>query len=309
MALHPQAIAAAQVFAKAWPQPMETMDPAVARAHFEAIPTSAGPPVESVRDVTIVSKDGPIPLRVYTPHGPGPFGALVYFHGGGWVVGSIANADGTVRQIVNRAKCVVVSVGDRLAPEHKCPTAVDDCYSAMAWTALHAGALKVRPDALAVGGASSGGNLAAAVALMSRDKGGPRLVHQSLIYPVIERRFTTRSYIENAQGPFLTRSMMEWYWSLYLRDAKDALDPYASPIHAPSLRDLPPAFVATAEHDPLRDEGRAYAQALQEAGVPVTYKDYPGMIHGFFNMWKSIDSGTEAIEDLCDALQRAFGVA
>jgi acetyl esterase len=294
------------MFTSMWPCPMERMEPAIARAHFDSIPAAKGPLVEKVQDTVVAAEGRAIPIRIYTPKGQSPFGALIYFHGGGWVVGSIENADGTARHLACGAGSVVISVGYRLAPEHKFPAAVEDGYAAACWTAAHAKNIDVNPDKIAIGGASAGGNLAAAIALVARDRGAPYFVHQSLIYPIIERNFETRSYAENAHGPFLTRAMMEWYWKLYVSNESDAQNPYAAPILAADLRGLPPAFIITAEYDPLRDEGRAYADRLREAEVPVVYANYEGMIHGFFNMWSSVEHGRVAIAEVCRELRKVF---
>jgi acetyl esterase len=247
-----------------------------------------------------------MPVRLYTPPGRGPFPVLVYFHGGGWVIGNIAAYDPTCRALTNAAGCVVVSVEYRLAPEHKFPAAPEDCYAALQWVATNAAAINGEPARLAIGGDSAGGNLTAVVAQMARDRGGPPLVYQVLVYPVTDYNYNTASYRENADGYLLTRDAMGWFWNHYLRSQADGSNPLASPLRAPNLRGLPPALVLTAEFDPLRDEGEAYAARLQETGVPVTLKRYDGMIHGFFSLGTVLDQGKQAMADAAAALRGAF---
>ena len=295
MPIDPQAQAAEDAWDALGIPPLETLPPAEARARFEALPALEGPPVGRVEDRMAQGSDGDVPVRVYWPEGEGPRPAFMYFHGGGWVVGSVANQDGTVRHLVRESGCVGISVEYRMAPEHRFPTAAEDCYTATKWAADNAAALGIRPGRFAVLGVSSGGNLAAAVALMARDRAAPDLALQTLVVPVLARDFTTPSYLEKADGPGLTRRRMQWYWDLYLRDEADAANPYAAPAAAESLAGLPPALVLTAEYDVLRDEGRQYAKRLQEAGVPTTHLDYAGMTHLFFNRWNAIDRARETI--------------
>ena len=295
MPIDPQAQAAEDAWDTLGIPPLETLPPAEARARFEALPALEGPPVGRVQDREAAGTDATVPIRIYWPEGEGPWGAFMYFHGGGWVVGSVANQDGTVRRLVRESGCVGVSVEYRLAPEHRFPAAAEDCYAATKWVADNAAALGARPGKLAVVGVSSGGNLAAAVALMARDRAAPDLAQQTLVVPVLARDFSTASYTEKAEGPGLTSRRMQWYWDLYLRDESDAANPYAAPGAADSLASLPPSLVLTAEYDVLRDEGRRYAERLQAAGVPTTHRDYPGMTHLFFNRWNAIDRAREAI--------------
>ena len=295
MPIDPQAQAAEDAWDALGIPPLETLPPAEARARFEALPALEGPPVGRVEDRMAPGPDGDVPVRVYWPEGEGPHPAFMYFHGGGWVVGSVANQDGTVRHLVRESGCVGISVEYRMAPEHRFPAAAEDCYTATKWAADNAAALGVLPGKLAVLGVSSGGNLAAAVALMARDRAAPSLALQTLVVPVLARDFTTASYREKADGPGLTRRRMQWYWDLYLLDDADATNPYAAPAAAESLAGLPPALVLTAEYDVLRDEGRQYAERLQATGVPTTHLDYAGMTHLFFNRWNAIDRAREAI--------------
>lgn len=287
--------------------PMETLPPEEARVWANFSPL-AGPPekVESVINRSIDGPDGEIPVRIYIPNGEGPFPALVFYHGGGWVIGDLDTVDVPCRRIANQTSCVVISVDYRLAPEHKFPAAIEDAYAAAKWVADHADSIQVDPNRIAVGGDSAGGNLATVVALMARDKGGPSFVQQILLYPVTNHSFDTNSYEENADGYFLTKATMMWFWNHYLRNEQDGKNPYASPLLADDLSGLPPALIITAGFDPLRDEGEAYAERLKSAGVPVETTRYESMIHGFFWMPGAIEQGKKAIDQVASTLKRAF---
>jgi acetyl esterase len=267
------------------------------------------PEVAAVKDLEVPGPAGAIPVRVYRPSHDEGLPLLVYLHGGGWTICSIETHDATCRQLANGAGCVVVSVEYRLAPEHRFPAAPEDCYAALEWTARNAGSLGGDAERLAVGGDSAGGNLSAAVSLMARDRRGPRLCHQLLVYPVTDHAFDTDSYRENAEGPLLTRDTMRAFWSHYLGSEQDGRHPYASPLRAADLAGLPPAHVITAEYDPLRDEGEAYAARLAAAGVPVVQRRYDGMIHGFFGFSELIDRARDAVADAVRELQRGFAGA
>jgi acetyl esterase len=306
MPLDPQAKAVMdQVAALGFPA-AHTVSPQQARANAQARPRAAGPEVARVENRTIPGPDSQLPVRIYTPSGTGPFPALVWFHGGGWVVGDLESADATARHLMLGAGCVVVSVDYRLAPEAKFPGPAEDCYAATLWVAEYAAEINVSAINLAVGGDSAGGNLAAAVCLMAKDRGGPSLGMQLLVYPVTARDFQTGSYVDNAEGYNLTRDTMVWYWEQYLANDTDGTNAYAAPQQAQDLRGLPPAVVITAEYDPLRDEGEAYAHRLQAVGVPTTCTRYPGMIHGFFGMSAVVDKGKDAIAQASAALNAAF---
>jgi acetyl esterase len=250
-----------------------------------------------------------IPVRIYVPRGNLPMPGLVDFPGGGWARGSLDTHDPLCRSLANAGGCVVVSVDYRMAPEHTFPAAIDDAVAATRWVADNAPQLGIDPRQLAVGGDSAGGNLAAAVTLVLRDEGGPALVHQLLFYPATDHNFDTPSYLDNAEGYMLTRSAMRFYWQLYLRDESDADDQRASPLRARDFANLPPALVITAEFDPLRDEGRAYADRLHGAGTPVVYREYPGMVHGFATSAGVLDAGKQAVQDAAAALRDAFRAA
>ena len=306
MLLHPQAQAVIdQVNALGLPA-NHTVSPEEARANGRARPRPAGPEVAGVQDRTIPGPDGAVPVRIYTPNGEGPFPILVWYHGGGWVVGDLDTADPSARHLCSGAACVVVSVDYRLSPETKFPGPAEDCYSATIWAVENAASLNADPSKLAVGGDSAGGNLAAAISLMAADRNGPDIALQLLVYPVTERNFETTSYIDNAEGYMLSQDGMRWYWDLYLASDADAANPYAAPMQAQSLAGQPPALVITAEFDPLRDEGEAYGKRLQEAGVETTITRYDGMIHGFFAMVGVIDRGGESMAEAQNALKAAF---
>ncbi len=279
-------------------------DPSEARAFFAQmnIP-DASVALARTEDLAIPGPTGEIPVRLYAPEADGPLPVLVYFHGGGFVIGDLDTHDGTCRELARGAECMVVSVDYRLAPEHPFPAAPEDCYAATTWLSEHAADWGGDPARLAVGGDSAGGNLAAVVALMARNRGGPALRHQLLIYPVTDCGFATASYRENADGYMLTRPLMEWFWNHYLADPDAGSNELASPLRAPNLADLPEATVITAEFDPLRDEGEAYAQRLSEAGVKTQLTRYDGVFHGFFGMGAAIDKATQAVDEACAALR------
>ena len=265
-----------------------------------------GPEVAQVRDRVVPGPHGEFPVRVFTPEGTGPFPVYVHFHGGGWCTGNIAMTEGECRHVARDVGCVVVSVDYHLAPEHKFPIPLEDCYAATAWVVEHAVELDIDSERVAVGGGSAGGNLAAAVALMARDCGGPKLLLQVLDVPVTDSRMKTPSMEENAQGYLLTKEAMQQFWDYFLRGPDDARNPYASPAFAEDLSGLPPALVLTAEYDPLRDEGEEYGRRLQAAGVPATVSRYDGMIHGFTFFTKVLPAAREGRTEVIAALRRAF---
>lgn len=307
MSLDPQTQALLDQIAALDAPPLNTMSPAEARQAAKAMDLNGpGEPVAQVENRVIPGPAGELPVRLYAPAGSGPFPALVFFHGGGWVIGDLDTQDRGCRALTNRAGCVVCSVDYRLAPEHKFPAAPEDCYAATQWVAAQAASLKVDPARIAVGGDSAGGNLAAVVALMARDRNGPPLCFQLLIYPATDAACDTVSYRVNADGYLLTKEMMLWFWKHYVRSDRDRHEALASPLRATSVAGLPPALVLTAEFDPLRDEGEAYAARLRDAGVPVQLSRYAGMIHGFFGWALLIDRANDAIEESAAALRAAF---
>jgi acetyl esterase len=289
--------------------PIESMDPPAARALMEGLREIAPPgdDVAHVEDRDIPGPAGAIPVRVYRPAGTAPLPVLVYFHGGGWVIGSLDSHDPVCRALANAVPAVVVSVGYRLAPEHRFPAAVDDCVAATRWAAANATSLGGDPTRLAIGGDSAGGNLAAVVALVAREQDGPRIRHQMLVYPVTDPAMDTASYRENAHGFFLTEPLMRWFWGHYLDGTPGRADWRAAPLHAKDLRGLPPAYVLTVDNDPLRDEGEAYAKRLADAGVPVVQRRWTGLIHGFFGLPGILPQGRAAIDEAAGQLRAALG--
>lgn len=272
--------------APAW----ETLSAEEARRQMQASIATLGPmePVARVADLTVEGPLGEIPLRVYDPLGSGALPVIVFFHGGGWVVGGIDSHEGYCRQLAVSAQMTVVSVDYRLAPEHRYPAAAEDAYAATKWIAEHGDAVGADTSRLVVAGDSAGGNLAAVVALMARDRGGPPIKLQLLIYPIVDHNFDTDSYLRNMVGYHLTRDTMMWFWDQYVPEPTQRDEPYASPLRAADLAGLPPALVVTAEYDPLLDEGEAYARRLEAAGTQVQLKRYAGAIHGFVrrtNLW------------------------
>lgn len=306
MPLDPQAQQVIEQLAALGFPPVHTVSPEQARSNARMRPRAAGPEVARVENRRIPGPACDIPVRLYTPAGAGPFPILVWFHGGGWVVGDLDMADPTARHLSVGAGCVVMSVDYRLAPETKFPGPADDCYAATQWAAKHAAQINGDSDRLAVGGDSAGGNLAAVVSLMARDRRGPALAFQLLVYPVTQCDYTTSSYQSYADGYLLSRDSMQWYWDHYLRHPADARNPYAAPLLTQNLGGLPPALVITAECDPLCDEGAAYARRLQEAGVPTTYSCYDGMMHGFFGMPAGLDKAQRAVAEASTALRGVF---
>jgi acetyl esterase len=303
--LDPQAEALLNQLAEAGGPPPETVSVEDNRALIAAIAELSGPveDVARVEDVAVPGPGGDIPVRVYVPEGPGPFPTVVFFHGGGWVIGNVETHDVPVRRLANLVPAVVVSVDYRLAPEHPFPAAPEDCYAATAWAAATIGQYGGDGSRLAVAGDSAGGNLAAVVSQMARDRGGPAIAFQLLVYPAVNARMTHASITENGDGYLLTKGFMEWFYGHYLTKESDADDPLASPLMASSLEGLPPALVLTAEFDPLRDEGEAYAAALAAAGGSATAKRYDGMIHGFIQLGGVIDRTDELMDDCAAALR------
>ena len=300
MPIDPTAAALIEVLEQHFPRIERGVTSAAdARAVAKQLPRPAEvEAVASVEDRTVPGPAGDVPVRVYRPSDDGAARpGVVYFHGGGFVICDLDTHDGACRRMANAVDAVVVSVDYRLAPEHRWPAAADDAYAATVWVAEHADELGVDPGRLAVAGDSAGGNLTAVVAQMARDRGGPPLAFQLLVYPVIDLSATRSehpSQTENATGYFLTVGQMEWYREQYLARDTDGEEPYASPIKAGSFAGLPSACVVTAEMDPLRDEGEAYGQALHDAGVPVEIHRARGMFHGFFNMDAVLDGSKDA---------------
>ncbi len=314
MSLDPQAKTFLDALAAEGAPPRETQTVAEARRQsLEQSAQRAGPPqpVARVENRTIPGTAGAIRIRVYWPAGTtagaGPLPTLVYFHGGGWVVGSLDSHDVLCRALANGAGAVAVSVDYRLAPEYRFPAAAEDAYAATAWVAAHGAELGADGGRLAVVGDSAGGNLATVTCLLARERGGPHIRFQALIYPVTDHYDPGQlSYFTNGTDYNLTRDGMIWFWDHYVPDRVEASNPLASPLRAPNLEGLPPALVITAGYDPLRDEGEAYAERLRTAGVPVTLHRYDGMIHGFANMAGVLDAGRRVQEEVGAALRSAL---
>jgi len=308
--LHPQIQRVLQVMAEANLKPIEAMTPAEARAQMEATAQSrkAEPlPVVRVEERMVPGPAGGIRLRLYWPNAAAPAPAIVYYHGGGHVIGSLDTHDLIARNLCAGTEALVASVDYRMGPEHKFPAAVEDSFAALKWVHAHANELGADPDRIGVHGDSAGANLAAVVALMARDAGTPNLRLQSLVYPVADYGLTGDSYEKFAEGyGLLTRQAMVWFRNHYLRSPRDAEDWRASPIRVATLAGVAPAIVVTAECDVLHDDGERYAEALRRAGVPVEYKEYPGMIHAFFGMVPVVDDAMNAQRAVWAAFKRVF---
>ena len=311
MALDPQAANVIDLIVKSGRPPYHQLTPKDARQMFHETRPASTPPAPQIGAVRDVLTEGAqaIPLRVYRPPGVSDsrrLPVLVYFHGGGWVIGDLETHDVLCRQLTAEAGVSVIAVDYRLAPEHKFPAAADDAWAATRWIAAHAAELGVDADRLAVGGDSAGGNLAAVVALLAREAGGPRIALQILLYPVTDLVSESQSYADLADGYMLTRDSMRWFRAQYLAKEQDAADWRVSPLRAPSLAGLPPALVVTAGYDPLRDEGEAYARRLREAGVSVDAVSFGGMIHGFVPMGRLIDTAFRGVSLITGSLRQAL---
>lgn len=307
MAIDPQARALIDLLTSETP-PLESLDPHEARRMSdERRARSLAPPepVAEISELQMAGPGSPLRLRLYRPTTGEPLPVIIFFHGGGWVIGGLDSHDPLCRSMANGTGALVVSVDFRLAPEDPFPAAVEDSIAATAWVVDHAADIGVDPTRVAVAGDSSGANLATVVAQQARLR-GPDLAYQLLVYPVTDHDFTTSSYRENGEGFYVTIDAMRWFWGHYLTDQSDADDPRASPLRAPDLRGMPPALVITAEHDPLRDEGEEYGRRLAAAGVPTTVSRYDGMFHGFFSLGTALPAGARANEEAWAALRRAL---
>lgn len=304
MPLDRQARALLDQIAEAGGPPLSEQTPEEARAGYALLAALAGPPEESVptEDRTVPGPGGPVPVRVYRPAGHGPLPVVVFFHGGGWVIGGIGSHDAPCHRLAAGVPAVVVSVDYRLAPEDPFPAAVDDCDAVTAWVVEHASEVGADPGRLAVAGDSAGGNLAAVVARRVRDRGGPPIAFQLLIYPGTDMTRSLPSYTDNGTGYLLDADTMAWFVGLYL-DGAEPRQADASPLFVEDLSGLPPALVVTAEFDPLRDEGEAYAERLSEAGVAVVLSRYDGMVHGFYGLDNLFDAARRATAETVSALQ------
>lgn len=300
--------------AKLGGKPVETLSPQEARKQPTAAdgvkkvladqgkPTTP-PPGVTVKELTIDGPNGKLPLFVYTPEGTGPFPVMVYFHGGGFVIADTKTYDSSIRGLAKQANAVIVSVEYHLAPEHKFPSAPNEAFAAYQWVLANAKEINGDPARVAVGGESAGGNLAAVVSLMARDKKVTPPVHQLLIYPVVNDDMNTPSYQRNANAKPLNKAMMQWFFKHYGADPKN---PYALPMKAPSLKGLPSATVLTAEIDPLMSEGQAYAERLKKDGVAVSYRQFDGVTHEFFGMNAVVPKAEDAQKFAAEGLKKAF---
>ena len=281
------------------------LSPPVARKQMLELSAPVDPQLtaERVVDQRIPGPGGEIPIRLYYPKGDRLFAVVVYFHGGGWVIGDLDTHHALCHALSKSSGCLVVAVDYRLAPENRYPAAVEDAYAATCWVADNAEAIQADAGRLAVVGDSAGGTQATVVAMMARDHGKPDIALQVLIYPIADHNFNTPSYLKNADGYMLTRDLMMWFWNHYLADENLADDPYVSPLRAVSLSDLPQTLILTAEYDPLCDEGEAYAKRLQQAGVKVKLTRYDGMIHGFIRMTSRLDKARQALDEVAETLR------
>ena len=311
MSLDPQARALLDAAKASGAPEMWELTPDQARAEYlrRTERVRADVDIYRVEDRQIPGPAQPIKVRIYTPRASKEHSSLpvlVWYHGGGFVIGDLDSHDSACRALANQAECLVVAVDYRLAPEHKFPGAVEDCEAALHWVAAHATELGGDPGRIAVGGDSAGGNLAAVVALLAREKGGPKLCFQLLIYPCVAPEPETPSHHQFAEGYLLTRKTITWFFKQYLRSSKDTRDPRYAPLEEKDLSSLPPALVIVAGFDPLRDEGVDYAKALIDAGNQVTLSNYEGMIHGFYLMGGMLDKANQAIEESAEHLKSAF---
>ncbi|WP_255169268.1 alpha/beta hydrolase [Natrononativus amylolyticus] len=279
------------------------------RVEDEVFSAGGGPEMRSVRDLKIDGPGGPIPIRAYRPDVENP-PTVVFYHGGGWTLGTLDSADDICREIAARSGSLVCSVDYHLAPEHPFPAPLDDAHAALEWAAEYADSLGGDPDRLAVAGTSAGGNLAAATALRVRPDGPDGtipLAGQFLLYPITDRAFDTDSYREHGDGPLLTEADMRWFWNQYLRSPVDAANPFTAVLRAPDCSGVAPATVLTGGHDVLRDEGAAYAERLEADGVPVHHAHYPSLAHGFLSLTDAVEAADAAMDDLAERMRAALG--
>ena len=304
MPLHPAYFEKLQALKAADLPPIQDTPVEITRQMFRTMqPERTDIEIHSITEQTIPSDGVEVPIRIYRPSGEENLPVVMMYHGGGWVIGDLTSVDGQSREVCVGAQVIVVAVDYRLAPEHKFPTAAQDSYAALKWVFENITEYGGDPSRIAVAGDSAGGNLAAVVAQMSRDESGPVLCFQLLVYPVIDgTRFDTSSYLENAEGFMLTEQSMRWFWDLYA-SSDDRKNPYASPIYANSLANLPPALILTAEYDVLRDEGEVYGEKLKQAGVDVEIVRYDGFIHGFFAETATIPATRRAMAKACESLR------
>jgi acetyl esterase len=291
-------------------RPLHEMTPAEARGFVAAMrgETSHGPEMASVHDTRVRVSGGYVPVRVLTPPGP-PRGVVVYYHGGGWVLGSLDDTDAVARRLAQRSQCVVVVPGYRLAPEFRFPTAVDDSWAALGWAAEHLTELAGGPAPLIVAGDSAGGNLAAVMTHRARARRGPAIAVQILAYPVTDCDLDTTSYLDPANQLMLSRDSMAWFWDHYSPVRAARAHPDASPLRSGVFAGLPPAVILTAEHDVLRDEGELYATQLVKNRVPVLHQRFAGQMHGFFTMVDLLPGAGSAMDFVVEGLEKHLAAA
>ena len=310
--LHPETRALLDFIEARQIPPTHTLSVADARAYYRdrrGVTQPAPPDVAQVHELQAGGPHGSIPLRLYRPLGAAEtevLPVLVYYHGGGWVIGDLDTHDSLCRALANGAGCAVIAIDYRMGPEHRFPAAVDDCLAATRWVHANAEALHLDPARLAVGGDSAGGNLAAVVSIAARDSGDLAIAFQLLIYPATDQHRTAPSHTENGQGYLLTTDTMDYFTGHYITDAAQYDDWRASPLLHENLADLPPALVLTAGFDPLRDEGKAYAERLTAAGNRASYVCFDRQIHGFITMGKLIDEANTAVALCAVELRRAL---
>jgi len=299
MALNPEIASfletrAASGLPEVWEAPVNVL-----RANTYARQETAGIPEEvfSVTNRFIPGPSADLPIRIYRPSDAKNLPALVYFHGGGWVVNFLDIYDAALQSLANKTGSVIVSVHYQKAPEHPYPVPFDDCFATLLWVSENASDLGIDHRKIGVGGDSAGGNLASAVALKARDTGAPKVAFQLLIYPCNERDFESQSYLANAEGYGLSRRSMQWFWGQYLQGNDYDREPYACPSTAKDFSNLPPAIIVTAEYDPLKDDGVKYERLLRQAGVKTSYLEYPGMVHGFISMGAVTPTAEKALEE------------
>jgi acetyl esterase len=309
MPLHPQAKAFLDGIAALNPPDISEAGAFVARSNSHGEPDISGPidPTVRIDNRFFTSSTADTYIKVYTPAGSGPFNALVYFHGGGWVVNYVAKYDAQCAALATMTNSVVISINYQKAPEHKFPIPFNDCYEGLEWTVANADRLGIDITRLGVGGDSAGGNLASAVALAARDRGKIKIAYQWLVYPCNGPEFVDAPDVPNADGYGLTQRGMKWFWEMYLNGESDRSNPYAVPHAAQSFEGLPPTIMITAEYDVLKADGVAYYEKLKAAGNNVVYKDCPGMIHGFFNLGKFIDEGITIRDWFAENILRVVG--
>jgi acetyl esterase len=313
----PQMQAVLDQLAKLGAKPLETLSPAEARkqpspadavmALLKSQGKSTAPePVANVENKTFPGPAGAVPIRIYTPKGTGPFPVLLYIHGGGWVIADLDTYDASARALTNASGAVLVSTHYRQAPEHKFPGAHDDTWAAYEWVLKNARSFNGDPTKIALAGESAGGNMAAAITVMARDRKLQMPVHQVLVYPVTDHAFDTPSYQENANAKPLSKAAMQWFFGHYLKTPADGDNPRLAVVRTPNLKGLPPATVITAQIDPLRSEGEAFAKKLRAAGVKVHYQNFDGVTHEFFGMGAVVDKARLAVRVAGDQLKAAF---